>query len=130
MILVTAGQAAFFTGRFQAEMKVADAQATVRRLARLTFEIFQGQEPPAGGSLWQAIGKPAPMIDPWGQEYRMEVLPGQYYREYIWQSAGKDHAFGSRDDLRARVPYSHENAPDVTQPEMNSENGNGSTGAL
>jgi hypothetical protein len=130
MMLVTGAQLVLVNHRLAAEKTVAETKQNVKRLASLTLDVFHGQDPPEGASLWAAIGRTSPMVDPWGQEYRMEVLQGQFYREYIWVSAGPDRVMGSQDDLKARVPFQHGNGPDLTRPEISPEGSTGSTEAL
>lgn len=94
--------------------RVLEARTAVSRLAKLTLEVFERRSPPQGQAFWKAIGRDAPILDPWGQEYRMEIFSGESSRQFIWISAGPDGRFGNRDDLRAQVPYQDGATLDLT----------------
>ena len=129
MILVTLAQGVLVMRRYHSEQLVARARQDAQRLANLTLEVFRGQEPPAGVSFWQAIGRSEPINDPWGQAYRMDIFPGDPWREFIWVSAGPDGQFGNGDDVKARVPFKRGAAHDLTRPEIDPAGSAGSVEA-
>ena len=124
ILLITAFQAAVIEREFRRERKVNEVREDLRRLSTLTIEYFRGKEPPQGKEFWEAIGRPGgePIYDTWGQEYRLDIFPGETHREYIWVSAGPDRAFGTGDDIKVRVPFPREN-PDLTRPGITTETG-------
>ncbi|RYZ99943.1 MAG: hypothetical protein EOP11_18855 [Proteobacteria bacterium] len=88
-----------------------EASQAVRRIAENSYRYFEGRRPPSGEAFWAAVGKPAPLRDPWGEEYRMEHLADG---SFLCRSAGEDRRANTSDDIIHLIPYGQ--ALDTLQP--------------
>ncbi len=129
MILATLAQAMVVKQQFQREREIVATQDSVKKLAAITTQVFRGQNPPTGMAFWERLQRTEPMKDIWGQEFRMEIFGGESQKEYIWESAGPDRQYGTRDDIRARVTYQNGATLDLTHPGINPESGPNSSDA-
>ncbi|RZA01720.1 MAG: hypothetical protein EOP11_17270 [Proteobacteria bacterium] len=96
-----------------------DAAQAVRRMAENSFRYFEGRRPPAGENYWKAIGRTAPILDPWGNAYLLEHLPDG---GFICRSAGGDRKFHTPDDIIHLIPYGQ--TLDASQPRKNGQDPN------
>lgn len=79
-----------------------DARLSVRRIAENSFRYFEGRRPPAGEAFWKAIGRNAPLNDPWGHPY---VIEHRADGGFLCRSAGEDGFRDTGDDITFDVPY-------------------------
>lgn len=123
MLIATLGQANLLKRSYAHQKDIVSTRESLRRLASLTMEMFQSQDPPQGTAFWRALGRDTPIYDLWGQEFKMEIYAGESQKVFLWLSAGPDQIYGSGDDIKVRVPYQKGATLDLTHPEISGETG-------
>ncbi len=93
------------------EKKKLETKAELKRLSKVTLQIFARGRPPAGEEFWRAVGLEKPILDPWGTPFRL-TTPEPERME--WRSAGSDRFFDTSDDLVLKVPYGSSLQPDLS----------------
>ncbi len=82
----------------------------LKRLSKVTLQIFSRGRPPAGEEFWRSVGLEKPIQDPWGTPFRLTTPEPERFE---WRSAGPDRFFDTADDLELKVPYGASLQPDV-----------------
>lgn len=112
-IFLCLGLTYFIFQRFKEDKYRRMAQADLRRLALATDRIFSEKRIFIAADFWRELGR-APLKDPWGGEYLLELRNTQ---EYFWKSSGPDRASGTLDDLVEPVLWGA--SPESGQKDMN-----------
>ncbi len=102
---------------------VLGTKESLRRLSALTVRNFPDRSLETPDLFWKAIGREGqPMLDLWGNEYKVEIRMVGDQRQYAWQSAGPDRQWNTADDVHVDVPYAiglgagEDPSPDDFQP--------------
>lgn len=101
VLALTAYQGSWLYRSLSREGQRAVARKDLHRLARATFQLAPGGNPPLGEAFWRASGREGPLLDPWGEAYLLEQVGAAFF----WRSAAVDRLYHTADDLLAPVIY-------------------------